>query len=134
MDGVEGHARAVDEAHRGWVIRLVEAIDARPPGGLGGGGRVALLEEATQPDEVAVGGRAVGEVALGQVALVVRWQEQEAAALSVVRPRETDVGDVVEPVVVDETEHACRRLDHDRPRAQVQPADRVHVLGVRGQV
>ena len=66
-------------------------------------------------------------------AVVAGRQEQEAAALAFIGPGVADVGDVVEPEVVDQAQHVGRALHHDRAVLQVEPGERVDALGVGGE-
>jgi hypothetical protein len=73
------------------------------------------------------------EAAVGQGAVVARRDEQEAAALAAIRAREAAVHDPLEPHVVEQRERLRRRVDHHRTRREIDDADEVDRVGVRGQ-
>ena len=71
--------------------------------------------------------------AVGQRPVIARPDEQEPAALAAIRARQPEVDDPAPPHVVEDPERLRRRLDDHRPRRQIDDADEVHRVGVRGQ-
>ena len=74
------------------------------------------------------------EVPVGDVAVVVRGHEQVLAALTLVRPHETEVHQELEARVIGRAHHAGRDLDHGGAvDLQVERRTRVHGGVVAGQ-
>ena len=73
------------------------------------------------------------EAAFRHDAVVAGGHEQELAARAAVRPREPEVDDPLEPHVVERAQGHRRRLDHHRPVGQVDEAEVVDGVAVRGQ-
>ncbi len=71
--------------------------------------------------------------AVRQRPLVAGWNEQVAAALAAVRPRQAEVDDPPPPHIVDHSECLRRRLDDHRARREIDDAEEVDRVGVRGQ-
>ena len=118
----------------GGIGRLRQRIDAQALLDVGHRRlRVALHQKAARAEEVAEGGRPEDVIPVGHVARVIRGQEQEPAALALVGTGIAQVGDVVEPEVVDQAQRVGRALDDDRAVLEVEPGHRVDALGVAGE-
>jgi hypothetical protein len=71
--------------------------------------------------------------AVGQRAVVARREEQEPAALAAIRARQAEVDDPLPPPVVEHSERLRRRLDDHRPVSQIDHAEEIGRVRVRGQ-
>jgi len=74
----------------------------------------AIYLETTPNHPVAVGVGAGHMIALRYVPIVSRGKDQELAALALVRSETPEVCDVLEPVIVDDSQHIRRRFDDHR--------------------
>ena len=90
--------------------------------------------QRAQDHPVGERGAPVGEVAVGEVAVVPGRHEEILPAGALVGARDAHVRDVAEPEVVDDAQRLRRRLDHRRtPRLEVKKSRAVGGFGVRGE-
>jgi hypothetical protein len=71
--------------------------------------------------------------AVGQRAVIARRDEQEPTALAAIRTRQAEIDDPLPPPVVEHSQRLRRRLDDHRPRSQIDHAEEIGRVGVRGQ-
>ena len=127
MNAVERRLGHVDEPGLGRVGGGRQRIDPRRQQG------VQPIEGADH-HPVRIRRRLEHEVPVGNLALMVRRQEQVLAALTAIRPGVAHVGDVALPQIVDEAQRVRRALDHRRTVAlEVEERRPVGRLRVRRQ-
>ena len=140
MDGVPGLSRDVHVTGRRRIIGPLQRIDICLLERFHPRTRVAVgsherpqhqpLPEGPQPDRL-------NETVSRHLSLVSRGYEEITATLTLVGTGETEITHRSHPLVVQETEHTGRDLDHHRPRLGVRhrhPIDRLRVPGQRQSV
>src|SRR5271166_2311805 len=100
---------------------------------LDGGSGIAVDQEAPGKEGIAERSALKDKIALGYVSLVSAWQEEELAALSLVRACIPQVGDVAKPKVIHDAEAVRRAFEHNRAFRQIDPREGINSVGIRGQ-
>ena len=86
------------------------------------------------PDDPVAIGRGFGDVvALRNVAFIARRQDQKLAALALVGTGVAEIHHVLEPGIVEETQHVGRGLDDHRLISQLQPGGHVDRSSIRSE-
>ena len=110
-------------------VELQRALDR-----LDGRRRVVVRQERPPEQERPRRARVSDVVAaVRQRAVVAGRDEQEAAAFAAIRARQAEVDDPAPPHVVEHPERLRRRLDDHRARREIDDAEEVDGVGVRGQ-
>ena len=92
-----------------------------------------IFHETAHRQPMAVGVGLLDDITVGDLTLVTRRHHQVLATLALVRSGITEIGDIVEPGIIDDAEHVGRRLHDHGAILQIDPHEGVDHRGIAGQ-